>query len=77
MTEFKPYFGILFPFALNFSPSGVSAPPPFGSVWQSAQDFPVSLANCAVASAGAETIKDEAIAITAAAAVPQARANKL
>ena len=55
------YFGSLLPFALKFSPSGVSAPPPAGLVWQSPQLFPVSLANCGVAAAGRARSKEAAL----------------
>jgi len=68
--------GSLFPLALNFSPKGVSGPPPLALVWQSPQDFPVSVANCAVAAAGSMTSMDIAAAIASTAAVPAARANQ-
>jgi hypothetical protein len=60
---------------LNFSPSGVSAPPPFGFWWHAAQDFPVCFAYCSVAAAGLETTKDVAAAIKVTAAMPQTRTN--
>jgi hypothetical protein len=71
------YFGSLLPLALNFSPSGVSAPPPAGLVWQSPQAFPVSLANCAVAAAGRETSKEAAPASANMAAVLHAMTSAI
>ncbi len=68
------YLGILFPFALNFSPIGVSGPAPCGFVWQAPQDSFVSAANCAVAAAGRETANEIAPAIVSTEAVAQVRA---
>jgi hypothetical protein len=71
----KVYVGILLPFALNFSPNGVSAPLPLGFVWQAPHDCFVSVANCAVAAAGREIINEVAPATTSTAAVLQVMTN--
>jgi len=39
------YFGILLPLALNFSPRGLSAPPPPGFWWHAPHALPVWAAN--------------------------------
>src|ERR1700685_1738373 len=69
------YLGILLPFALNFSPNGVSAPPPWGFVWQAPHACFVSVANCAVAAAGREIMSEVAPATTSTAAALQVMPN--
>jgi hypothetical protein len=71
----KGYLGILLPFALNFSPNGVSAPPPWGFVWQAPHACFVSVANCAVAAAGREIISEVAPTTTSTAAALQVMTN--
>lgn len=68
------YGGILFPFALNFSPNAVSSPPPLGLVWQTAQDLCVSAANLGVAEAGWDITRAMVLAATIA---PAASVNAL
>jgi len=65
-------YGSLLPLALNFSPNGVSGPPPAGAVWHAPQDLPVSLANWTVAPAGAEMARTSTVVVVIAAPMPVA-----
>ncbi|MGC2826917.1 MAG: hypothetical protein WA322_22270 [Pseudolabrys sp.] len=56
----------MLPFALNFSPAGLSLPPPAGFAWQYPQGLPVCWAKFAVALAGLETVTDNAPATKSA-----------